>query len=199
MKMLMDTTDCPVAPEEITGASSSRFRCGPNSIAAHLGVFLTWFPAGGGSRKVSACTWAHQCLLLGIRDPARAGSQGDTWVWKQLWQLSLVSREVATKTFCKKLARKPVMASANHTFSCVHGFVQLHLASLCSTKCIFPSFFHSPPSSLSFSCSYNYEHGMVLPFPPLSLPPGGSATNFQFSVSPLFHWSRFKTKDEKRA
>lgn len=30
-------------------------------------VFLRWFPAGGQRRKVSVCTWVHQCLLLGIR------------------------------------------------------------------------------------------------------------------------------------
>lgn len=127
--------------------------------AVHLSVFLRWFPAGGWSRKVSVCTQVHQCLHWASGSHTRAGTHKPwgTPVFKNgcgcshwcLWKLQ-------PRCFARKLTRKLAKYSEDHdvlfpafvqlTFSCFSLLYKIHL----------PSFFHSPPPALSFSCSYSY-------------------------------------------
>lgn len=91
------------------------------------------------------------------------------------------NQDVLQETYKKA---SDVVGKSLHAFSCLHGFVQ-HTFS-CShllSRMHFPSFFHSPPPpSISFSCSYNYWCGMVLPFLPLSLPCREGATCLALKV-----------------
>lgn len=82
-------------------------------------------------------------------------------------------RKLQPRRFARKLARKPVMASANHNFSCVHGFVQLYLASLCSTKCIFLPFFTLPFLLCHFPVATTTDVGWFYLFPPFLCHLGG--------------------------
>lgn len=99
-------------------ASAASPACCPLSVAlssllffpvAHLLVFLRWFPAGGWSRRVSVCTWVHQCPPLGTREPPRAGTH-EPWGTPVFGNVCNSSHgRLQPRCFARKLARKLVM------------------------------------------------------------------------------------------